>query len=67
MVQYANETEKDAARAEWFAGASERREKRLEQERRNKIHEKFHREYWGDFNTGNTKAKASARPEMEGK
>ena len=47
MLAYANQSEHDAARAEWFAGRDQRRRERDQKEEKRKEQEKFHREWWG--------------------
>lgn len=46
MLQYANQSEHDAARSEWFATREQRREEREKKETKRKEQEKFHLEWW---------------------
>lgn len=47
MMQFANQTEQDLAREEWFATRDLRKKEREEKEEKRIEQEKFHREWWG--------------------
>ncbi|PQE18840.1 Cytochrome c oxidase biogenesis protein [Rutstroemia sp. NJR-2017a WRK4] len=47
MVTHATQSEKDAAREEWFATRLQRQKEREAKEARRKEQERFHREWWG--------------------
>ncbi|TEY85721.1 hypothetical protein BOTCAL_0013g00290 [Botryotinia calthae] len=47
MISHATQSEKDAAREEWFSLRLQRQRDREAREARRKEQEKFHREWWG--------------------
>lgn len=46
MMQYATQSEQDAAREEWFATIEKRREERETKEAKRKEDEKFWKQWW---------------------
>lgn len=46
MMKYANQSEQDAAREEWFATMDKRREEREQKEEKRKKDEVFWKEWW---------------------
>ena len=47
MIAHATQQEQDAAREEWFANIDKRALERAEKEKKKRIQEKFHNEWWG--------------------
>lgn len=47
MISHATQSEKDAAREEWFSLRLQRQRDREAREARRKEQEKFHRDWWG--------------------
>ncbi|KAF2197814.1 hypothetical protein GQ43DRAFT_483836 [Delitschia confertaspora ATCC 74209] len=65
MLQYQNQESMDAARAEWFALAGERKRQREEHKRKQEEAKKKHHEWWGLDEQGRTVAMREAMERVE--
>jgi COX assembly protein 1 len=59
MLQYQNQNELDKARLEWFALAEERRQARIEHQRRLEDAREKHKEWWNLDDSGRTVGRAA--------
>ena len=66
MLQYQNQDELDKARLEWFALAEERRQARIDHQRRLEDAREKHKEWWNLDESGRTLGKKAERGDEVG-